>query len=155
MMILANKGVKDKTLEGGHALQHVLLHQLAELRSTYATITDKLSCRMPLAYTHFVQVLVDTFVVLTPMALYSQLGAYSVFGVGVLTLFYAGLLDLAKIFLDPLNNEDYCEGGVDMDLGVFIREANAGTRKWMQGLEVLPDTTLVAVGASSSGKKGK
>ena len=33
------------------------------------------------------------FVVLSPVALYPDLGAYSIFGVGILTLFYTGLLD--------------------------------------------------------------
>ena len=45
-------------------------------------IADKLSCRMPLPYTHFVQVLVDTFVALSPFALYADLGVYSIFSVG-------------------------------------------------------------------------
>ena len=42
---------------------------------------------------------------LAPFALYSDLGDYSIFAVGILTLFYNGLLNLAKILFDPLNNE--------------------------------------------------
>lgn len=73
------------------------------LSCTYSMINNELNGRMPLAYTHIVQVLVDTFVWLAPLGLYAVLGAWSVLCMGLLTLFYAGLLDLAKIFLDPLN----------------------------------------------------
>jgi hypothetical protein len=52
---------------------------------------------------------------------------------GVLTLFYRGFLDLAKFFLDPLDNEDFCEGCVYLDLGVLIRESNAGSTRFMDG----------------------
>ena len=93
---------------------------------------------MPLAYTHMVQVLVDVFVWTSPIALYAVLGAWSVLCVVVLTVFYAGLLDLAKIFLDPLDNEDFCQNSVYMDIGVLIRESNAGSTRWKNGAETLP-----------------
>ena len=93
---------------------------------------------MPLAYAHFVQVLVDTFLFVAPLALYAEMKSLSILCVGMMTLFYQGLLDLAKVFLDPLNNEDFCEGGVDMDLGVLIRETNAGSIRWIKGASVLP-----------------
>jgi len=116
----------------------MLLGQIATLRCTYATIADKLDGRMPLAYTHFVQILVDVFVWTAPIALYSELGAWSVICVGVLTVFYTGLLDLAKIFLDPLNNEDFCRNSIYMDIGVLIRESNAGSTRWKNGAARLP-----------------
>lgn len=65
------------------------------------------------------------------------MGAWSVISVGFLTLFFLGLLDLAKVFLDPLNNEDGCES-VHMDLSVLIRESNAGSVRWKKGVEYLP-----------------
>ena len=120
------------------AHRQMLLGQIATLRCTYATIADKLDGRMPLAYTHFVQILVDVFVWTAPIALYSELGAWSVICVGVLTVFYTGLLDLAKIFLDPLNNEDFCRNSIFMDIGVLIRESNAGSTRWKNGAARLP-----------------
>ena len=43
--------------------------KLLDLRSTYAGITDSLSGRLPLAYTHLMQLLVDVLVVTAPLAL--------------------------------------------------------------------------------------
>lgn len=81
-MIRANQGLDDGTLRKSDALEQRLLDQICQLRGTYATIGDKLSCRMPLPYTHFVQVLVDTFIALSPFALYADLGIYSIIGCG-------------------------------------------------------------------------
>jgi hypothetical protein len=67
----------------------------------------------------------------------AELGAWSVFSVGFLTLFFLGLLNLAKVFLDPLNNEDGCEC-VHIDISVLIRESNAGLVRWKNGAERLP-----------------
>ena len=77
--------------------------------------------RQPLPYAHFVQILVDTFVLTAPIALYADLGEFSVIAVGLITLFYTGLNNMAKIFLDPLNNENFCENAIFVDLGVLIR----------------------------------
>ncbi|GAX26970.1 hypothetical protein FisN_9Lh274 [Fistulifera solaris] len=138
MMTRALKGMKDGGLRDDMALQWHLIDQLCVLRATYAGINDKLTCRMPLAYTHFVQILVDTFCLLSPLALYADLGAYSIFCVGILTLFYTGLLDLAKIFLDPLNNEKFTKNSIYMDIGVLIRESNAGSVRWKNAGAQLP-----------------
>ena len=62
---------------------------------------------------------------------YPEMGVFCVVLVGILTLFYRGLLDLAKVFLDPLDMEDYCEGAVFLNLGVFIREANNASMRWI------------------------
>jgi hypothetical protein len=51
---------------------------------------------------------------------YAELGIFSVLSVGILTLFSSRLLDLDKVFLDPLDNEDYREGCVYFDLAVLI-----------------------------------
>lgn len=93
MMIRVWQAVDDGTLRQDVSLSQTLLNQMCELRSTYYQIGGKLSCRMPLPYTHFVQILVDIFLILSPFALYADLGAYSFFCVGVLTLFYSGLLN--------------------------------------------------------------
>ena len=138
MMIRTDRGIQDGTLISDAAHRQMLLGQIATLRCTYAMIADKLDGRMPLAYTHFVQVLVDVFVWTAPLALYSELGAWSVICVGILTVFYSGLLDLAKIFLDPLDNEDFCRNSIYMDIGVLIRESNAGSTRWVNGAATLP-----------------
>jgi hypothetical protein len=64
---------------------------------------------------------------------YTDLGIFSVVSVGILTIFYRGLLDLAMVFLDPLDNEDYCEGCVYLNLAVFIREVNSASTRWIKG----------------------
>jgi hypothetical protein len=63
------------------------------------------------------------------------LGILSVLSVGILTLFYSGLLDLAKVFLDPLDNEHYREGCGYIDIAVLIRESNAASTRWMNAAE--------------------
>lgn len=86
----------------------------------------------------FSLVLVYLFLIVTLVWLrFADLGIFSVLSVGVLTVFYSGLLDLAKVFLDPLDNEDYREGCVYMDLAVLIREGNAASTRWMNGCATL------------------
>jgi predicted membrane chloride channel (bestrophin family) len=121
---------KRGILEGDSGLEHMLLDKMCALRSACSQVAHKTNGRMPLAYAHIVQVLVDSFLFFAPLAQYADLGIFSVISVGILTIFYSGLLDLAKVFLDPLDNEDYHEGCVYMDLNVFIRESNAASQRW-------------------------
>jgi len=86
--------------------------------------THTIQNRTPLAYVQFVQILVDTFVLVSPLALYADLGEYSVSAVGLVAFFYCGLNNLAKIFLDPLNNEDFCENSIYFDLAVIVSESD-------------------------------
>jgi hypothetical protein len=69
MMIQANRAIQNGTLAGDNATKSQLLKQITELRATYTAISDKLAGRMPLAYAHLVQILVDTFVLIAPFAL--------------------------------------------------------------------------------------
>lgn len=62
---------------------------------------------------------------------------------GLLTLFYAGLLDLAKILLDPLDNDEFYDAPVNVDIGVLIRESNAGSTRWKYSAEMLPFVTSI------------
>lgn len=57
---------------------------------------------------------------------------------GIFTLFYLGLMDLAKVFLDPLDNENYHDGCVKMDLTVLIRELNGASSRWINVAQKLP-----------------
>lgn len=141
ILIKCLNGMKSKTLPNDHALRDMLFHEVADLRGTYASIGDLLDGRIPLAYAHFVQILVDSFLLLAPFALYGELGIWCVPAVGLLTLFYSGLLDLAKILLDPLDNDLYFRAFVNMDIGVLIRESNAGSTRWKYGAESLPFAT--------------
>ena len=138
MMIRVNQGMAAGTLDGDTATKGQFLQQTMKLSGTYGTIGDKLAGRMPLAYAHLVQILVDTFVLTAPLALYADLGDYSVIAVGIITLSFTGFLNLSKIFLDPLNNENFCENSIFMDLGVLIREANAGSIRWKNAGSKLP-----------------
>jgi predicted membrane chloride channel (bestrophin family) len=85
-----------------HGLATVLMGKLTDLRSTGSSIGDKLSGRMPLAYTQLVQILVDLFIVFTPLSLLHFVGGVgAVIGTALLTLFYTSILSLAKLLLDP------------------------------------------------------
>lgn len=148
IIVEVQEGQKHHILQHFQSSQKVFLQKLLELRGTCAGISDIIDGRMPLAYAHFVQILVDTFLFAAPLALYSELGIFSVVCVGFLTLFYEGLLDLSKIFLDPLDREDYLAGGVDMDLGVFIRESNAGSEVWAGGMAGMPKLASVLAPAA-------
>ena len=120
------------------ALEFMLLSKLCELRGVVAGISGILDGRMPMAYVHIVQVLVDTFLFTAPFALYVECGLWSVLAVGLLSLFYNGLLDLAKILLDPLDNDDLYVDSENMDIGVLIREMNAGSTRFKYACETLP-----------------
>ena len=148
-------GIADGRLRGGASLQMVMLRQVTELRATYATVGDELTGRMPLAYTHLVQILVDLFVLTTPLALTSEIAflgttqgplrwGFTVVGTAVLTLFYSGILDLAKMFLDPFDNEDYGGGriGVRIDVDTLMQESNLGSRRWFRGDAWLPKVAM-------------
>ena len=58
--------------------------------------------------------------------------------VGTLTIFYTGLNNLAKIFLDPLNNERFSSDSIFMDLGVFLRETNGDSVQWRKAGSDVP-----------------
>ncbi|KAL3910804.1 MAG: hypothetical protein SGARI_001947 [Bacillariaceae sp.] len=99
------KAMKEGILPDDDSIRRTLIDKLLMLRGVQAGMGDSLDGRIPLAYAHFVQLLVDAFLVMAPFALYSELGVWSVPAVGLLTLFYSGLLDLSKILLDPLDND--------------------------------------------------
>ena len=50
------------------ALEQALLDQFCRLRGVMATVGDLVDGRMPLAYAHFVQILVDMFLMVAPLA---------------------------------------------------------------------------------------
>merc|ERR1719253_359187 len=138
MAIRATRAMDEGTLAGDTATKGLLLKQIVALQEKERAISDKLDGRMPLAYVNFVQVIVDTFVLTSTIALYSRLGDYTVIAVGTLTIFYTGLNNLAKIFLDPLNNEGFSSDSIFMDLGVFLRETNGDSVQWRKAGSDVP-----------------
>jgi hypothetical protein len=64
MLIRAWQGIRDGTLPSEPSLSHLLMDLITRLRATYASSGDKLTCRVPLPYTHLVQVL-GMFLLLT------------------------------------------------------------------------------------------
>jgi len=56
----------------------------------------------------------------------------------LLTMFYQGLFDLAKQFLDPYDNENYGRGHDPLCVDTLIAETNAGSIRWMNGFEFQP-----------------
>jgi hypothetical protein len=138
IVIQTQQAKRNGQLIGDTGFEKIFLEKCCALRGTYATIGDVVDGRMPLAYVHLVQLSVDTLLFFAPLALYSELGAFSIVSVGILTFFFGGLVDLAKVLLDPLDNEDYCQDSVKIDLSVLIRESNDGSRRWKNGAAILP-----------------
>eukprot|EP00567_Pseudictyota_dubia_P006863 CAMPEP_0197455208 /NCGR_PEP_ID=MMETSP1175-20131217/40174_1 /TAXON_ID=1003142 /ORGANISM="Triceratium dubium, Strain CCMP147" /LENGTH=478 /DNA_ID=CAMNT_0042988999 /DNA_START=207 /DNA_END=1643 /DNA_ORIENTATION=+ len=140
--IRVTRARQDGVLDGGEALDRMLLQKCCDLRYATSAIKYQLSSRMPLPYAHFVQLLVDTLLFGAPFALLPELGALAIPCTGLLTLFYGGLLDLAKVFLDPLDNEDYAETDTEMDLSVLTNEISSEAVGWERGADMLPWTML-------------
>lgn len=138
MIVRSNQAMQQGILAGDTATKGRLLAIASSMRDSARAVSDKISGRMPLAYVQFVQLLVDTFVISSPLALYSSMGEASIVAVGLVTLFYTGLNNLAKIFLDPLNDEEFCENSIFMDLGVLIREANSITCQYVKAGAKVP-----------------
>lgn len=72
MIASTQKAVMNKKLIGipSSALASTLMSEFSQLRGATGTVSSLIHGRMPLAYAHFVQILVDTFVVCTPIAKY-------------------------------------------------------------------------------------
>jgi len=125
---------------GDSGFEQHFLDKCHVIRSVYGAIGDELQGRMPLAYAHIVQVLVDVILWMYPfMALSTGMTPFlSVTGTGLLTIFYQGLFDLAKQFLDPYDNENYGKGDDPLCIDTLISETNAGSIRWMNGLAAQP-----------------
>lgn len=125
------EGMQNGILRGNAGFESQLLQQLTTLRATMFDIDDFRAGRMPLAYVQLVQVMVDTLIVLSPFALYPEVGSLSIPLVGILTLFFRGLLKLSKSFLDPFGVEGFEEQNIRVD--VLVSELNFGAAKrWIQ-----------------------
>jgi len=126
--------------QGGAGFEDQFLEKVHVCRAQYGAIGDELQGRMPLAYAHIVQVLVDMILWMYPFMAFSSgmSGFLTVLGTGLLTVSYQGLFDLAKQFLDPYDNESYGRGEDPLVVDTLIAETNAGSVRWMYGLEEFP-----------------
>ena len=138
------EGMQNGLLVGGAGLESNLLRQLTTLRASMFDIDDFRAGRMSLAYVQLVQILVDSLVILAPFALYPALGSLSIPLVGLLALFFRGLLSLSKSFLDPFGVEGYRQQNIRVD--VLVSELNFGaSKRWIQAGNYAPiDRTITA-----------
>ena len=153
---LLNSALSDGRLCGSPtggspvALQVALQAKLTELRMSMASIEDELTGRMPLAYTQLVQLMNDLLMAFTPFALVHSVGGVgAVLGTALVTLFHASLLNLAKMFLDPLNNDDYSRG-IGINVATLLQETNVGSNRWRKAADWVPDAVLPLGSARSS-----
>ena len=126
--------------EGGTGFEQQFMEKCHVIRAQYGAIGDELQGRMPLAYAHIVQVLLDVVLWMYPfMALSTGMAWHTgIVGTGLLTIFYQGLFDLAKQFLDPYDNENYGKGDDPLMIDTLIAETNAGSVRWMNSFQEQP-----------------
>jgi len=133
-------GRRRGVLVGGHGLETLLLGKVCDLRAACMSIPDALAARMPMAYVHFTHCLIDILLLLAPFGLYHNLGCFSIPMTGVISLFYRGLLELSKSFLDPFGNRRVSYSGLSSDISIdcLVGETNVGSLVWPQGTQKLP-----------------
>lgn len=127
-------------LDGGYGFEQNLFQRIQEIRAQGNYMECVLRGRLPFAYVHVVQVLVDACLWAYPFTAFSsglsfQMG---VAGSMLLTTTYQGLFDLAKRFLDPFHNENFWKGDDPIMVSTLIAETNAGSLRWFYGLEDMP-----------------
>jgi len=131
------EGLNNGTLRGGPGFEENILRQLATLRGCLFDLDDFRAGRMPLAYVQFVQILIDSLVIISPFGLYRSVGILSVPLVGLLALFFRGLLNLSKSFLDPFGVDGYAEQCLNVD--VLVSEMNFGaSTRWINAAGFVP-----------------
>lgn len=125
---------------GGAGFEQQFLEKIHVIRAQYGGIGDELQGRMPLAYAHIVQVLVDVILWMYPVMAYANgmSPLLGILGTGLLTMSYQGLFDLAKQFLDPYDNENYGKGDDPLCVDTLIAESNAGSVRWLNGFNMMP-----------------
>jgi hypothetical protein len=131
---------KAGIIEGGPGFEQQIISKIQDIRVQGNSIESALRGRMPFAYAHIVQVLVDLILWSYPlMALSSGMPLFlGLIGTGLLTTCYQGLFDLAKQFLDPFHNENFWAGDDPLMVDTLIAETNALSLRWMYGLDEMP-----------------
>ncbi|KAL7533265.1 hypothetical protein ACHAWF_004443 [Thalassiosira exigua] len=142
-------GMEHGELRGGPGLEENLMRYFAQLRAEYFSIGDFAAGRMPMAYVQFMEVLVDTLTFLAPLALYVKMGTFNIIASGLLTLFFKGLLELSKSFLDPFGREGYQAHNIRVD--VLVSEMNFGaSSRWIDAGDAMPSELLEGMNSDSS-----
>ena len=93
-----SKGRQAGHFTGGSGFEQQFMEKIHVIRSQYGAIGDELQGRMPLAYAHIVQVLVDCVLMMYPLMAFTSGMAplLRVLGTGFLTTSYQGLFDLGS-----------------------------------------------------------
>ena len=140
MVRLFVEGREGGHIQGGSGFEQQTMEKFHVIRAQYGAIGDELQGRMPLAYAHIVQVLVDLILWMYPIMAFStgMSPLLAITGTGLLTISYQGLFDLAKQFLDPYDNEAYGKGEDKLSVDTLIAETNAGSVRWLLGFEEMP-----------------
>ena len=97
--------------------------------------------------------MLQVVLVLAPFALFPRLGTLSIVLSGILGMFYRGLLELSKSFLDPFGNEGSI--GQNLQIDCLMGEVNARSVSWVNASEELPEPmpkALAGVAAEGGGK---
>ena len=124
--LYAMGGLKAGTLRGSNGFEENLLRQLTGLRAEYFNVGDYAAGRMPLAYVQRVQVLSTRSSSSRPSR--SARARLAIPATSLLTLFFKGLLELSKSFLDPFGNE---AAGQNIRVDVLVSELNFGaSSRW-------------------------
>ena len=135
----AEEARRRGVLVGGVGLEASLHDMGRKLRAATSTLPDEVAARMPMAYVHFVQVLVDVLCLMAPFALFPRAGLLTVFLAATVCLFFEGLVELCKTFLDPFGNRRVSNADfrADVQVDVLIAESNAGLTMWPRRVEAL------------------
>jgi len=130
-------------LRGSAGFEQLVLEKCCALRGAMMSIPDELAARIPMAYVHFAQFLVDSLIATTPFALHSSMGPMAFLVTGLVTIFFRGLLELSKTFLDPVGSRRVSTKNfmADIQVDVLLGEINAGARTWVKGVQELPFLT--------------
>ena len=71
------------------------------------------------------------------------MGTFNIISSGLLTLFFKGLLELSKSFLDPFGREGYRAHNIRVD--VLVSELNFGaSSRWIDAGDALPSEILIS-----------
>ena len=113
--------------------------EICHLRREYMAIGAELSGRAPSAYVQLVQIMTDVLVGLTPFALMHSVGGIGAVLGSLTTLFYSSILSLAKMLLDPFDNDSYGGGGgISINVATLLQECNIDSDRWRKGAAHIP-----------------
>ena len=134
------EGRKANLFVGGPGFEQQTMGKIQEIRVQANSMESVLRGRMPFAYVHVVQVLIDAVLWMYPVAVFTEGVSLQIglLGTGLLTICYQGLFDLSKRFLDPYHNENFWSGDDALIVDTLIAESNAGSLRWVYGLDEMP-----------------